>query len=108
LVERIESGHTRDLWPLVSDKAGLSHSEFERYFSGTEQAHALFFSAFLELQRPIPLSAIREAHRCFHPPQTFRYLQLESCSPDIWLSFVNGVTIGFRFDDAVRDDGLER
>ena len=97
-VERTVSAPIEELWSRVRNKAGMTHSEFDSYFRGKEIGHALFFDDFLKLREQISLDAIRKICPNFHPPQIFRYLRIESNSPDLLLCFACGKTTGLRFD----------
>lgn len=72
----IIAGPLQMLWQLVHDRAGVSRPEFSRYFQGLSTGVAIEISDVQTFVRPVPLSELRERWRGFHPPQGFRYVQL--------------------------------
>ncbi len=75
------------LWRNVKDHAGVSRSEFLRYFQGVEKGVAIFIKDVWCLPAPIHLSDMQKNVDGFYPPQNFRYTsirQLERFS-NLWL-----------------------
>lgn len=74
------SANPRTLWTLginnffdnFSEIYGVSHSEFQNYFAGTEKGHAIEISEFAKI-KPLALNDIGLKF----PPQNLQYLNLE-------------------------------
>jgi predicted transcriptional regulator len=72
-VEAISFGKPNNLWKQVKEIAGVSHSEYQDYFSGAEVAVAIHIKDVHELPQPISLKKLREVWPGFVPPQSYRY-----------------------------------
>lgn len=62
------------LWELVKEKAGITWSSFENYFSGKKEGVGICLKAVNTLSSPQPLSVISED---FCAPQSYRYISEE-------------------------------
>lgn len=62
------------LWDKVHGEVGVSRSDFDAYFQGTDQAVGIHIETSCRLIHSIGLSDIRDSWDDFHPPQSFRYL----------------------------------
>lgn len=79
IVEAVFSGSHDELWNAFSDKVAVSRCEFDHYFSGTVDAHAIVLREVAPLARSIKLNELRRRLAGFHPPQFFKRLT-PSCS----------------------------
>ena len=74
LIDAVVLGSPRQLWDSVKADAGLSLSEYRRYFAGVDTAYGIRLSRVRPLPRPLALEAIKRAWPGFVPPQTYRYI----------------------------------
>lgn len=87
VVEDIGAGQPRLIWNLHGPQTGVRRSEFDAYFRERSVAVAITMVQPRRLERPIPLSALREDLQPFSPPQSFRYLtaaQAARLVPEVW------------------------
>lgn len=82
-VDRIVTGSPKDIWRSHHLNLGVSLSEFEKYFWGTDTGCAIFFKQVEDVSPGVALSEIRSKSRGFHPPQFFK--RLEEGSPELKL-----------------------
>jgi predicted transcriptional regulator len=82
-VDRIVTGSPRDIWRSHHSDLGVSLSEFEEYFWGTDTGCAIFFKQVEDVSPGVALSEIRSKSKGFHPPQFFK--RLEEGSPELKL-----------------------
>lgn len=62
------------LWELVKEKAGITWSSFENYFSGKKEGVGICLKDVNMLSSPQPLSVVSEN---FCAPQSYRYISEE-------------------------------
>ena len=62
-----------EIWKRTSDKSGLTHSEFLRYFSGLKSANAIEIESYRDYEQPIPLDVLLPGKV---PPQSYCYLNI--------------------------------
>ena len=74
IVEGVFSGSHDELWNAFGDKVAVSRCEFDHYFAGTADAHAIVFRQVAPLKRSIKLKELRRRLAGFHPPQFFKRL----------------------------------
>lgn len=79
IVEKVFSGSHDELWNTFGDKVAVSRCEFDHYFAGTVDAHAIVLRDVATLKRSIKLKELRRRLVGFHPPQFFKRLA-PSCS----------------------------
>ena len=79
IVEDVVSGSHDELWNEFGDKVAVSRCEFDHYFAGTVDAHAIVLRDVATLKRSIKLNELRRRLVGFHPPQFFKRLA-PSCS----------------------------
>lgn len=77
LVSHVVSEPVRVIWELVESVAGLTWEEFEKYYVGTNIAHAIFVGSPVAFSRPITLSDLQVGWPGFRPPQSYRYIPQE-------------------------------
>lgn len=65
------------LWEVVGGETGLSRPEYDAYFAGAERAYAIPLEGISEGARHVSLAEMRAQHG-LEPPQSWRYLELES------------------------------
>jgi predicted transcriptional regulator len=82
-IDSVVLGSPRQVWSAVKAEAGLSWSEYRRYFTGVDTAYAIRLRRARSLPRPIALEAIRKAWPGFVPPQVYRYV---NPSDPLWLA----------------------
>lgn len=68
IVEKIVKDHPENLWNSYQDQVGVSYSDFQEYFLGTNQAVALILTA-VQCGTPIDIGQLRLVRKGFHPPQ---------------------------------------
>ena len=74
IVEDVFSGSHDELWDAFGDKVAVSRGEFDHYFAGTVDAHAIVLREVATLKRSIKLKELRRRLAGFHPPQFFKRL----------------------------------
>ena len=74
LVSRVISQPAEALWKLVETEAGVSLTEFKRYYKGASIAHAIFVERPIAFSRPIALRDLQSGWPEFRPPQSYRYI----------------------------------
>jgi len=74
LVSRVVSQPAEALWKLVEAEAGVSLTEFTRYYEGASTAHAIFVERPIAFSRPIALRDLQSEWPGFRPPQSYRYI----------------------------------
>jgi predicted transcriptional regulator len=60
-------------WRRYRETLGVTWAEFSDYLEGAPAAHLLRVTDAKELNKPLPLQALRRS-TSFHPPQSFRYI----------------------------------
>lgn len=75
-IKEIVSGTPRQLWSSVKGSSGITKSEYDMYYSGTDTAIALHIESgtVRVLKTPIELGQLRREWPRFQPPQSYRYL----------------------------------
>jgi len=73
-VERVETGPVQGMWSQVRHDAGISKSDYERYFTGADVAVALWLGRVTTFEEPIPLHRIRSRWPWFRPPQSYCFV----------------------------------
>ena len=74
-VGKTVSGSLGSIWNQFGEKTGLTLAEFDTYFSGKDQAHALIIEEAWTLSKPVRLACLRKEKRGFRPPQSFHYIR---------------------------------
>ena len=74
VVESVERLPVNQLWRKVRGIAGVTRTEFFKYFDGVTDGVAIFAGETERFRRPVPLFELRTLWPRFHPPQGFRYL----------------------------------
>ena len=69
-VTGILSGPKEHVWRATKEAGFLSHEEFSRYFSSTENASAIALCEAIRYDQPIPIQDLALAR----PPQSFCYI----------------------------------
>lgn len=64
------------LWKEVRDHAGVTRRQFDDYYFGAPKAYGIFLSSVRRFREPIELIHLRKLWPGFHPPQSYRYLDL--------------------------------
>ena len=64
-----------EIWECHGTQTGLSRSEYDKYFAGTNRAVAIVIQDPVRLGRPRPLAELRRRWDGFRPPQSFRYVE---------------------------------
>lgn len=77
-IESVISGSVTSVWSSVGRVSLLTRDAFRTYFRGTKRANALMVDSPRRFARAINLRHIRAGFPDFHPPQSFRYLQIPS------------------------------
>jgi predicted transcriptional regulator len=62
-----------DAWRAHHHTLGLTRGEFDAYLDGSEYAYLLLLHRVCTLDRPLPLTDLRQDGP-FQPPQSFRYV----------------------------------
>lgn len=73
-IENIIALPINELWLKVESDAGISKSEFDKYFSGTDIGYGIYLNKVTNVKKPIELEDIQKVWKDFHPPQSFIYL----------------------------------
>jgi predicted transcriptional regulator len=67
-VENTISDDIENTWINTKDINGISHSDFLKYFSGTEKAICIFLKR-IRKGEPVSIEKLRKIRKGFHPPQ---------------------------------------
>jgi predicted transcriptional regulator len=81
-VECVHKAPLNLLWQLVRQDAGVTRTEFRKYYRGFDEGVAIELSEVRPFDSTISLATLRQHWPGFQPPQCFRYL--ERCEWD-WL-----------------------
>lgn len=73
-VGEVQAGPVMQIWRAYGPETGLSHSEYDDYFEGLEEAVAIKLVNIRRLDSPRPLQDLRNRLSGFQPPQSYRYL----------------------------------
>ncbi len=84
-VEKIIGFPLHILWQKVEKDAGISKTEFDRYFSGTTLGYGIYLNKVINAKRPVELAEIKKVWKDFHPPQSFLYV------PDNKIEIISGL-----------------
>jgi predicted transcriptional regulator len=76
-VDRVVRWQVGPLWQMVKDLGGVTRTEYDRYFEGSDFGVGIFIKNAVQLGSPISLETIRQVWSGFHPPQGFIYLSDE-------------------------------
>ena len=87
-IERVVSQPVGSLWEKVRDGASISKNQFETYFNGVVNGHAIFIGNARNLSEPITLRRLQTIWPGFRPPQSFRYLRKSNVQAAILMSTV--------------------
>ena len=74
-VGKTVSGAPSTIWRKFGKQTGVTRQEFDTYFSGKDQAHALLIEDAWKLHEPVRLACLRKEKRGFRPPQSFHYIR---------------------------------
>lgn len=81
LVEKVDTGAPTSLWERVRHTAGVSRAEYLSYFDGAQRAAGIWLTHAKALERPLPLSELRERWPWFRPPQSYCFLRATLADP---------------------------
>ena len=73
-VEKVVEKRPQELWPEVSEIAGVTKNEFDAYYGEANRAIGIFIHHLACLAAPFPLERLRTEMSGFTPPQSFRYM----------------------------------
>lgn len=73
-VAAVEVGPTKQIWREHGPHTGITRKEYDNYFTGLGQAVAIRLVNIHRLQKPRPLTDLRQRLAGFQPPQSYRYL----------------------------------
>jgi predicted transcriptional regulator len=74
VIDQIVEKRPNALWQLVRDYAGVTSSDFDTYFSGTNRGYGLFVKNVRQFNDCIKLEKLRQRWPGFQPPQGYIYL----------------------------------
>jgi len=74
-VGKTVSGKRSSIWKRFGKQTGITREEFDAYFRGKNEAHALVIEEAWTLPKPVRLACLRKEKRGFHPPQSFHYIR---------------------------------
>ncbi len=74
-VSQTVTGSPASIWKNYGKQTGVTRAEFDTYFSGKDQAHALIIENAWTLPKPVRLACLREEKHGFRPPQSFHYIR---------------------------------
>lgn len=75
IVSSVHHGSPTDIWERFGPQTGLSASDFNAYFAGTQTGCAIIFEQVSSLNPILSLSDLRASLGTFCPPQFFRKLR---------------------------------
>jgi predicted transcriptional regulator len=73
---QVFDGTRESIWRMAGQESLLTRREFDRYFIGAERVVALRLKSPLRSPKPLSLASMRHEWPGFHPPRTFRYVDL--------------------------------
>lgn len=76
-VGEVIEGSPDQIWEEVKNVAGITASEFQKYYFGTDKAYGIKIRETWGLDAPLDLLKLKTKLNNFHPPQSFRYMSLE-------------------------------
>lgn len=76
LVDRISIATPIEIWKIVNSIAGVSKTEFENYFKGSNAAVGIHLRRVSRFTKPISLDDLRRNWPNFHVPQSYRYVSI--------------------------------
>ncbi len=76
-VDKVVEATPLSLWKEVKNKAGISRKHFDDYFNGASKGFGIFFQETWSLPEPLELANLRNLWPNFHPPQGYRYMNLD-------------------------------
>jgi hypothetical protein len=59
----------------LGKQTGVNREEFDTYFKGKDEAHALLIEEAWPLRKPVRLACLRKEKRGFRPAQSFHYIR---------------------------------
>lgn len=68
-------GTPQKIWSMVENLAHVEKQDFDSYFEGKTVAYAFEITEVWEVQKPIPLSELRNEIPNFTVPQSWRYVR---------------------------------
>jgi predicted transcriptional regulator len=74
-VGKTVSGTPSAIWKKFGNQTGVTREEFDTYFTGKDQAHALLIEDAWTLPKPVRLACLRKEKQGFRPPQSFHYIR---------------------------------
>jgi predicted transcriptional regulator len=74
-VGKTVSGRPGSIWRQFGKRTGVTRAEFNAYFKGKNQAHALIIEEAWMLPKPVRLDCLRQEKQGFRPPQSFHYIR---------------------------------
>ena len=75
VVDHIAVSSPAEIWERFGDVSGVTKSEFNDYFSGSDKSYVIVFKDISPLSVGLSLSSIRSKVGTFQPPQFFKRLQ---------------------------------
>lgn len=79
-VREVIEGSPSMLWKDVRHHAGVTRRQFDEYYIGAAKAYGIFLNSVTRFREPVDLSHLRALWPDFHPPQSYRYLDLSQVS----------------------------
>lgn len=68
VITAVTRGRPSLIWEQHGDQSGVTHSEFQTYFRGMEQAVAIELADARRIE-PVSIEELRDLKHGFHPPQ---------------------------------------
>ncbi len=69
------TGTPQQIWSMVENLAQVKKQDFDSYFEGKTVAYAFEITKVWEVQKPVPLSELRNEIPNFTVPQSWRYVR---------------------------------
>ncbi len=82
-IVRVCTDQPEKIWRRYKGAVGISSEEFDRYFSGSEQACAIVLDNVQAVVPALHLAELRKCAKRFHPPQFFKRLREGSVELDL-------------------------
>ncbi|MCB2261978.1 MAG: ASCH domain-containing protein [Candidatus Thiosymbion ectosymbiont of Robbea hypermnestra] len=95
-LRELETDSPSALWPRVAHNAGVAWDSYREYFKGATSAVGLHVGARWIAKDTLSLREIRAEWPGFHPPQSYRYVNL------VPKDGVSGLTLSINGHQAVR------
>lgn len=76
-VSSVTEATPSSIWKMFKQDGGITKKEFDEYYAGARTAYAISIKKHRKLPAPITLQMLRQRCTGFHPPQCYRYRDID-------------------------------